>query len=343
MRFARLGATDLYISRYILGTMARADPTPHARRSVLRTAFEQDVTTIDAAPLYEFGDAERWVGQVLATEDRSKRVICTKVGLRWTADHGDILFSAPDADGRERHVRIDSRPTSVRREIDESLERLQIDRIDLLQVHFPDRHTPIAQTMSALSEAVRANVVRAIGVCNFSLEQAQAARSSLATQGDNLPLASVQVPYSLLDRRIEADLLPWARANDVAVLAYSPLAEGVLAGKTSAAPAEVQQAVETTLLPLARTLHLSPASVALAWALAQPGITAVIAGASRPDHVESHVRAVDATLSTDTLQTLTDAFARVAPSGGRLRRLGQRARDRAKAGARALLSRFRRT
>ncbi len=342
MQYQRLGQSPVEVSRIVFGAMARGASGEDVRRPLVQAALASGMTTIDTAPLYEFGDSERWVGRAIQ-DQRDRAVLCTKVGLRWDTEHGDILFSGPDSDGQHRTVRMDSRPAAVQTEVDRSLERMGTDVLDLVQVHFPDRHTPIAETMRALADCVRRGTVRAVGVSNYDLAQTQTAHLAL---GD-VPLASVQVAYSLVDRRIEADLLPWARDHRVGVLAYSPLAEGLLAGKyLDAAPPEphhalteprfvgaVRTALRTTLQPIADRHRASMAQIALAWLLAQPGVTAVVAGASRPDQVQTNADAATLRLSTDDESQLRRAFAAISveASGRGLRRWARAAKSRAKA------------
>ncbi|MEM7676402.1 MAG: aldo/keto reductase, partial [Myxococcota bacterium] len=226
MQHARLGSTTIKVSRVMLGTMARADARPERRIAVLNAAADVGIDTVDTAPLYEFGDAERWVGQTIRS--RSDRpVVCTKVGLRWDTSHGEVLFERTDRAGHGQSVRIDGRAASVREQIEASRARLGVDVIDLVQVHFRDIHTPIRDTMKSLADAVRAGEVRAVGVCNFTLEETQVAQKALG----HVPLASIQLGYSLLDRRVEDEILPWARREHIAMLAYAPLAEGMLTGR----------------------------------------------------------------------------------------------------------------
>ena len=341
MRVVRLGSSPVKVSRVIFGAMARGDKGQMSRVPLVQTALASGITTIDTAPLYEFGDSERWVGRGLEGQ-RDKVVVCTKVGLRWDSEHGDVLFSFTDEDGQPRSVRMDSRPHSIRTEIDNSLKRIGTNVLDLVQVHFPDRHTPIAATMQALSACVRAGSVRAIGISNFDLPQTQEAHRALS----NIPLACLQIGYSLVDRRAEDHLLPWAEAHGVGVLAYSPLAEGLLAGKyLDADPTEarhglteprtltsIRRAILSTLQPIADDRSVSMAQVALAWLLAQPAVTAVIAGASRPEQISANAAAASLQLTDDECAKLRRGFSAVRVDQPRgLRRLARATRSKAAA------------
>lgn len=297
----------------MLGTMARAESRPERRLAVLNAAIDAGIDTVDTAPLYEFGDSERWVGQTLRNRP-DRPIVCTKVGLRWDTSHGEILFKRTDEAGSDQAVRKDSREASVREQIESSRTRLGVDTIDLVQVHFRDVHTPLRDTMKALADAVRAGEVRAVGICNFTLEEAQAAQRALG----QVPLASVQLSYSLLDRHVEDTILPWARREHIAMLAYAPLAEGLLAGRrldggvTARWPLDaVYRAVDQHLRPVAYRHDASPAEVALAWLLAQPGVTAVIAGASTPAQITANARAAELALTPAECEAIDRAFRRL--------------------------------
>src|SRR5204863_8664986 len=130
------------------------------------------------APAYSLRHSERVVGRAIASR-RERAVLMTKVGLRWDAPEGDVAFQAMDRDGRKLAVRGNSRPSSVKWEVEQSLERLGVETIDLVQVHWPDLHTPIADIKGPLLELRAQGKLRAIGVSNFSVEMMKAARKAL--------------------------------------------------------------------------------------------------------------------------------------------------------------------
>ncbi len=307
MAQSTLGSTDLRIPRIIFGSMARSVHDDAARVEVLQCAIENGLTTIDTAPLYDFGQAERQIA--LATKELPGDAvqIFTKVGLRWDAgDHGDILFEFTDEKGSKRAVRRNSRPESICWEVEQSLERLQLETLDLVQIHQPDEHTPLNETMSALLDLRSAGKLRHIGVSNFSPAQVKKAQQALA----DAPLASTQNEYSLVRRQIEAELLPLCAAQNIDVLAYSPLAAGVLTGSSKVQITQsMQQVIDHTLRPLAAEHGVSPAAIALAWVCQQPGVTAAIAGASTTAQVLEQASALNLNLSGQTLKQLTDEFA----------------------------------
>jgi methylglyoxal reductase len=300
--------------------MGFADDAALAARTI-HAAFAAGVTTFDTAPLYGFGRSEELLGAAIA-DRRADVQVLTKVGLRWDAASGRVMFEATDPSGVRRVVRRDCRPASLRAEVEQSLRRLKVDAIDLLQVHQRDAETPLAETMAALAQLQEAGMVRAIGVSNFSLGETKEAAAALGT----VPLAALQLEYNLLERRIETDLLPWARAEGVAVLAYSPFAQGVLAGRqlgpavpppdwrrgsVAFSPDNVptlNRALESSVVPIARSRGVSIAEVSLAWLLAQPGLTAVVVGSSTPEQATANARAAELKLTTDEVHRLTSTW-----------------------------------
>jgi aryl-alcohol dehydrogenase-like predicted oxidoreductase len=209
-----IGKSDLTTSRIGLGTWAIGGwmwgGTDEAESiATIRSAIERGVTLIDTAPVYGFGRSEEIVGKALADGGlRDKVTIATKVGLSWK---NDSLFR-------------DSRPVRIRREIEDSLRRLRTDVIDLYQVHWPDLETPIADTARTLADLRREGKIRAIGVSNYSPTQMNAFRTVAE-------LDAVQPPYNLLEREIEADVLPYAKRTGLAVLSYGALCRGLLSGR----------------------------------------------------------------------------------------------------------------
>ncbi len=298
----------------IFGNMARHPQSTQARVQVISAALEAGFNTIDTAPLYDFGAAEEQLGEVLATLPRDQVQVLGKVGLRWDADaRGDVLFVHTDG----RTVRRDSRPETLRWQVEQSLRRLRTDYLDLVQIHQPDRTVPLGESLDALHDLRREGLVRSVGVCNFDppeLEVACAASS----------LASVQLPYSLLERQIEWQLLPLCRNQDVDVLAYSPLAGGALAATRLAADAKPQ------VSEIADQLGVPVNVVPLSWVLSRAGVTSVITGASSQEQI-AELAATPAGLPAEAVTQLDVLFraqadARALTGLDPLRRLVRRAR-----------------
>jgi len=323
-----LGRSELQISRVVFGAMALSSLSrePVRRERTIRAAIDAGISSIDTAPLYDFSASEELLGQALAGI-RDRVQILTKVGLRWDdpTAHGQVLFPFVDASGRPQAVRRNSRPESIRLEVDRSLQRLRVEVLDLVQVHHPDLDTPIEDTMGALADLLRAGKLRAIGVSNYDPVQMRRAQAALGS----IPLASNQVHYNLLERWPETGILPLARAEQIAVLAYSPLAQGLLSGNVRRDRlalddgrrndpifhpknlARVTTAAEQSLIPIARAHDATVAQIALAWLLAQPGLTAVVVGASTLEQAKLNARVMTLSLSQAEESRIRSAFAAV--------------------------------
>jgi aryl-alcohol dehydrogenase-like predicted oxidoreductase len=303
----------------------------------LRAGIDAGITAVDTAPIYGFGRSEELVGRAIAGR-RAQVQVLTKAGLRWDAEGGELAFDGLD-NGKPLRIYRNSRPESLRAEVDASLRRLGIEQIDLLQIHWPDRTTPVADSMGALLDLKRAGKIQAIGVSNFTPELLDQALQAL---GD-VPLASTQERYSLLARGIEGAVLPWARAHDVGVLAYSPLEQGLLTGKVSGGrsfPAgderarrglfsaenrlRVNAALERSVQPIAAHLGATLAQVVIAWTIAQPGITCALVGARTPAQARENALGGELELTREQIDSIGHDFAELqlaAPRGGWLRRL----------------------
>jgi len=292
---------------------------PRDRGLQIRTmhaAIDAGVTAIDTAPLYGLGSSEQIVGDAIA--DRRRRVqVWSKVGLRWDGDHGEVLVRTEG-----KTVRKDGRPESIRRDVEESLARLGIERLDLCQVHHHDRRVPIADTMGALIDLRREGKIDAIGVSNFD---ARAIREAATALGD-VPLATHQGRYSLLHRELEGTLWPTLDALSVRFVAYSPLAQGLLAATGRRLEQQdwrrwlpafhplnrrrVDAACET-LRAVAAEEGISVARTALAWALAQRSVAAVVVGGSRPEQIRDSALAPSTELGQGARRRIANAFATV--------------------------------
>jgi aryl-alcohol dehydrogenase-like predicted oxidoreductase len=272
------------------------------------------INLFDTVQAYGFGRAERLLGQALAADLRSAResvVIATKGGLRM--------------DG-ENLVR-DASPGWLRKGAEASLDALGTDHIDLYQVHWPDPATPIGETAAALAELVREGLIRHVGVSNYTPAQID----QFATV---LPVETVQPPYHLFRRDIEADLLPYAAAHDIGVLAYGPLAHGLLGGAitgtTTFVPGDWRAhspaftgagfarnlKVVAALRAFAADHGATIAQLAVAWVLARPAVQVAIVGARTPAHLAESVGALHLTLSRADLAEIDTIMAAAVPVGG---------------------------
>ena len=327
MKHRRAGRTDLELpvvcfGAWAIGGWAWGGTDEAAAVAAMRAGFDEGMDAVDTAPVYGFGLSEQLVGRAL--EGRRGRVkVLTKVGLRWGREEGPLFFESRTPSGEAVRVHRNSRPESVREEVDESLARIGVERLDLVQVHWPDPSTPIAETMGALAELRSAGKIGEIGVSNYSVEQLEEARVAL---GD-VPLATDQPRYSLVDRSIDAEILPWARRHGVGILAYSPLEQGLLTGRMDPARTfpkgdaraerwtlsranriAVNARLERYVQPIAAAHRASVAQVVIAATVAREGITAALVGARGPEQAVQNARAGALDLSDDELAAMQRAF-----------------------------------
>jgi aryl-alcohol dehydrogenase-like predicted oxidoreductase len=275
------------------------------------------MTSIDTAPLYGFGLGETILGKAIAGR-RDAVQILTKVGLRWDDARGERAFETLDTEGQRRAVHINSRPDSVRLEVERSLKRLGVDYLDIVQVHRHDSQTPIAETMGTLNQLREEGKLRNIGVSNYQAMQVRQAQQALG----NVPLASNQVEYSLLNRDVEGEISPIMRHLGIDLLAYSPLAQGLLASarRRSVEPVgapvyirSIRTAVDTVLTPMANDLNSGPGPLALAWLLHQPGVAGVVAGCRNDFQVLDNARAAAIVLRPEQVERIRRAFEAIDP------------------------------
>jgi aryl-alcohol dehydrogenase-like predicted oxidoreductase len=210
--FVNIPKTQLNVSRVALGTWAMGGwmwGGTDRRESVatIQAALDQGINLIDTAPVYGFGVSEEIVGTALKGR-RNRAVIATKTGIEW----------------RDGKVYRNASAARIRREIDDSLRRLDTDYIDVYQVHWPDPLVPIEETAEAMCSLYEQGKIRAIGVSNFSVDQMARFRTVA-------PLHVLQSPYNLFERAIDAEILPYCRANGIATLGYGALCRGLLSGR----------------------------------------------------------------------------------------------------------------
>lgn len=308
MRTRKLGNTELELSVVGLGTWAMGGGGwsygwgPQDDRDSIRTihrALDLGVNWIDTAPVYGLGHAEEIVGKALKGI-RHEVIVATKCGLVWD-ESGNITANLSQE--------------SVRREVEASLRRLQTDYIDLYQIHWPNPEEQIEEAWEEMTRFVEEGKVRYIGVSNFSVEQMERVMRIH-------PIASLQPPYSLLDREIEQQILPFCKEHNIGVIVYSPLANGLLTGKWSkerlaqlppddwrrTKSPKFQEPLFSKILGFVEDLkaiaaeHGRPVSqLAIAWTLRREEVTAAIVGARRPDQIEETAPAGDWSLDLETL------------------------------------------
>lgn len=327
MEYRKLGNTELELSTITYGAFAIGGNMwggNEKKDSIdsIHASIDHGVTTIDTAPFYGFGLSEEMIGEALKTKDRSKVQLLTKFGLVWDGSNnnkGEFFFDAED-NGKKIPVYKYASKSSIIKEVEDSLKRLQTDYIDLLQIHWPDSTTPIQETMEALETLIKQGKIRAAGVSNYSLSQIQEAQKTIQ-------LASNQVPYSMLNRGIEADVIPYTTAENIGIIAYSPMERGLLTGKyfTDSKLKENDhrngyfgqfdlQKVKTLveeLSSLANAKHISISQLVLRWTTLQKGIIIVLAGARNAEQAISNAKTFDFDLSGSELDFINQAISKL--------------------------------
>jgi 1-deoxyxylulose-5-phosphate synthase len=319
--YVNLGRTGLRVSRICLGMMSygRHESRPwalgeDAAEPIVRRAVESGIIFFDTADVYNGGESEVITGRLLRQlfGTREEYVVATKV-------HGQTMPGENGAGLSRKHVLAS---------IDASLERLGLDYVDLYQIHRFDPRTPIEETMDALHDVVRAGKARYIGASSMYAWQFAKAQSVARTR-----FVSMQNHYNLVYREEEREMIPQCMDQGVAVLPWSPLARGLLAGTRtrdgeklttraqtdsfgdSLYTPEVDFAVVDGVAEVARERGVAPAQVALAWLLGKPGVTAPIVGATKLEHLDDAIVAEQLSLSAEEVTRLEEPYVPHAVSG----------------------------
>lgn len=275
----------------------------------IHACLDYGITSIDTAPIYGFGHSERLLGEAIKGK-RDQYELLTKAGMRWEGTSGEYYFTTNDNNGKTRDVYKYSGRDSLIRECEESLGRLGTDYIDLYQIHWPDPTTPIEEAMEAFEILLEQGKIRAAGVSNYSVEQMQRAASVV-------DLSSNQVPFSMVRREIEEEIVPWCIKNHCGILAYSPLQRGLLTGKITPdypfAPGDsrpemphfkINNLIKTNqfldeIRPLAKEKGATLSQLVVQWTLSQPGITVVLVGARDEKQVKENAGALELILTKE--------------------------------------------
>jgi methylglyoxal reductase len=321
MLYRKLGSSGIDISAVGFGAWAiggwmwgGADDTQAIE--AIHAALDHGINLLDTAPIYGFGRSEEIIGRAIEGR-RDKVVLATKCGMVWDREQGEFFFHS-SAEGvtmrpSEKKIYKCLRPDSIREEVERSLKRLGTDRIDLYQTHWQDSTTPIPETMATLLKLKEQGKIRAIGISNAKVDQ-------LKAYG---PIDSDQEKYSLLDRDIEQNgSLEYCRQQSIAILAYSPLANGLLTGKMRPdrqfgpgdlrrgnrrfTPASIERtnAMLKEIEPIAASHQASIGQLVIAWTFSQPGLTCVLCGARDAQQAIENAAAGDIRLSPDEVETI---------------------------------------
>jgi aryl-alcohol dehydrogenase-like predicted oxidoreductase len=321
MRYNRLGQTGLFVSELCLGTMTFGGDGGMWEKigtlqqdeadTLVRTAIDAGINFIDTADVYAEGRSERITGQALRNLGirRDEVVIATKVM--------GPMGPGPNSRGASRYHIIDAAKAS--------LDRLQLDHIDLYQIHGFDPATPIEETLRALDTLVQHGHVRYVGVSNWAAWQIMKALGISERLGLHR-FASLQAYYSIAGRDLERELVPLLQSEGVGLMVWSPLAGGLLSGKYSRddeaagdgrrasfdfPPVDRDRgyAAIDAMRTIADAKGVSVAQIAIAWLLHQPAVSSVIVGAKRPDQLADNIAATRVALSPEELATLATVSA----------------------------------
>jgi len=312
MKYTRLGTTGLEVSRICIGCMSFGDPQRGSHpwslplagsRPIIRKAWEAGINFFDTANVYSDGTSEEITGKVLKElAPREQWVLATKV-------HGRMR-PGPNGGGLSRKA--------ILSEIDNSLRRLGTDYVDLYQIHRWDYQTPIEETLEALNDVVRAGKARYIGASSMYAWQFAKALAASDRHGW-ARFVSMQNYVNLIYREEEREMLPLCADQGIGVIPWSPLARGRLArpwgtdtarsdtdmfGKTLYGDDAADRAIVEAVAGLAAQRGVSRAQIATAWVLQQPGIAAPIIGATKPEHLDDAIAAVELTLTREEAAAL---------------------------------------
>ncbi len=322
MKYRILGETNLNISEVTFGAWAAGGwmwggtERGDAVRAI-KASYDLGVTSIDTAPVYGQGTSEEIVGEAIKGIPRDKLQVLTKYGMRWDLTKGEFGFKSRDNDGNNIDIYKYAAKESIIKECEDSLRRLGTDYIDLYQIHWPDSTTPIEETMEAVSRLIDSGKVRYAGVCNYNAALMQEAEKYIK-------LASDQVPYSMVNRKIESDVVPYCMENKKAILAYSPLERGLLTGKMkpgytfsegdhrATVPFFKDENIKRTnefleeISILAKEKNATLGQLVIRWTLEQPGITIALVGARNAEQAIQNANASDISLTDDEIQFIND-------------------------------------
>lgn len=322
MQFRKLGHSDLEISVVTFGAWAAGGwmwgGTERSEAvKAIQASYDAGVTSIDTAPVYGQGLSEEIVGEAIKKLPRDKVQILTKYGMRWDLAKGDLAMHSKDNAGKAIDIYKYAAKDSIIQECEESLKRLGTDYIDLYQIHWHDKTTPIEETMEAVSLLIKQGKVRHAGVCNYDANLMREAAKYIN-------LVSDQVPYSMVKRGIEKETVPYCIENNKSILAYSPLERGLLTGKMKPGykfgaddhragiyfykdeNLKRVNAFLNKIKPLADEKQASLGQLVIRWTVEQPGITIALVGARDAEQAIQNAKAMDIKLSTEELNFITD-------------------------------------
>lgn len=324
MEHRQLGNSDLNLpvvtfGAWAIGGLFWGGSDDSAAIEAIHACLDSGIDAIDTAPIYGTGHSERLIGRALAGR-RSRMLILSKCGLRWDDANGEFFMKLEDTpDGRPVTVYKNVRAGSIVYECEQSLRRLATDVIDLYQIHRPSSSAGVEETMGALTRLKEQGKIRYFGVSNYDVGQMSAAMKFG-------PIASNQVRYNLLDRRIEQEVTPFCMKNNLGLICYSPMALGLLSGKVTPerefpasdlrsrhpqySEANRLKVIEflEAVRPIADQHGASLAQTAVAWVIHQPGVTTALVGARNRAQVEENAVAARVKLSPGEIAKISEIF-----------------------------------
>lgn len=317
MEYRKLGTSSLELSVITFGAWAAGgwmwggNKRNDAVRAMLES-YDLGVTSIDTAPIYGQGSSEEIVGEAIRQLPRDKVQILTKYGIRWDTTRGEFYFSSTDNQGNPIDIYKYAGKESVIKECEDSLKRLGTDYIDLYQIHWPDKTTPIQETMEAVSILIEQGKIRYAGVCNYNVDQMEEASK-------HINLVSNQVKYSMVARDIEKELVPYLMEKNRSVIAYSPMERGLLTGKIKPGHQFAEgdhragvvffkeENVKRTnaflekIKPIADEKNATLGQLVIRWTIEQPGITIALVGARNAQQAIQNAKSLEFRLNQEEI------------------------------------------
>ncbi|MFC1222384.1 aldo/keto reductase [Pedobacter sp. BG31] len=318
MEYRKIGNSDLELSVITFGAWAAGgwmwgSTDRNDAINAIKASYDLGVTSIDTAPIYGQGDSEEIVGDAIKGISRDKLQVVTKFGMRWDLTKGDFGFKSKNNDGAAIDIYKYAGKESVIYECEQSLKRLGTDYIDLYQIHWPDSTTPISETFEAVSRLIEQGKVRYAGVCNYDVAQ-------LKEADQTLEIISNQIPFSMVNRGVEAETVPYCIENNKSVLAYSPMERGLLTGKMTAdykfeegdhrqgnkffSPESIEKtnAFLAKIKPLADEKNATLSQLVLRWTIERLGITIALVGARNEKQAVQNAKAVNVKLNAEEIR-----------------------------------------
>jgi aryl-alcohol dehydrogenase-like predicted oxidoreductase len=319
MAYTKLGDSDLEVSEICFGAWAIGGwlwggTDEKAALRALDAAIDTGVTSIDTAAVYGFGLSEDIVGKAIQGK-RDRVQILTKYGLRWDDTRGEFFFATNRNDGTPATINSYAGKESIIEECENSLRRLNTDYIDLYQQHWPDKTTPVEESMEAIEQLIKQGKVRAAGGSNYSVENMSRAKTVV-------PQASNQVAYSMVKRGIEDEIVPYCIANNIGIVVYSPMQRGILSGKIKPGhqfnpgdsrpdtphyhPENVKRINDflDKIKPVADGKGVNLAQLVLRWTLQMPGVSTVLAGIRNEEQLKENAVAMEFELSQEEMDAI---------------------------------------